>query len=259
LWFQEYKTWKKNSPALYDYISTTALEWPSLSIDWLPDVEVLVLSLRVQIFILTRFFNILILRDKGKPYTVHRLVVGTDTNNEEQNFLRIYRVIVPKFIDEDEETGLNSDNYDQDKRGQSCPACLKARRINLRLLNYHLIELRSHTIPSSIPTRLSPIQNIPHPSCVNRARHMPHNPDLIATKCGDASGRVLIFDRTKHGDYEDDKALQEELSKLGGKGGRWEIELKGCQSEGFPISWNPTKEGEGHFLSGGEDGRILHW
>jgi hypothetical protein len=36
---EEYKIWKKNSPFLYDLVVTHALEWPSLSVQWLPDIE----------------------------------------------------------------------------------------------------------------------------------------------------------------------------------------------------------------------------
>lgn len=41
LWFcaQEYKIWRKNTPFLYDLVVTHALEWPSLTVQWLPDVE----------------------------------------------------------------------------------------------------------------------------------------------------------------------------------------------------------------------------
>lgn len=34
---EEYKIWKKNTPFLYDLIMTHALEWPSLTVQWLPD------------------------------------------------------------------------------------------------------------------------------------------------------------------------------------------------------------------------------
>lgn len=34
----EYKIWKKNSPFLYDTVITSALEWPSLTVSWLPEV-----------------------------------------------------------------------------------------------------------------------------------------------------------------------------------------------------------------------------
>ena len=30
--------WKKNTPFLYDLVMTHALEWPSLTVQWLPDV-----------------------------------------------------------------------------------------------------------------------------------------------------------------------------------------------------------------------------
>lgn len=36
---QEYKIWKKNSPFLYDLVITHALDWPSLTCQWLPDKE----------------------------------------------------------------------------------------------------------------------------------------------------------------------------------------------------------------------------
>jgi hypothetical protein len=36
---EEYKIWKKNAPFLYDLVLTHALEWPSLTIEWLPDKE----------------------------------------------------------------------------------------------------------------------------------------------------------------------------------------------------------------------------
>ena len=34
----EYKIWKKNTPFLYDLVITHALEWPSLTAQWLPEV-----------------------------------------------------------------------------------------------------------------------------------------------------------------------------------------------------------------------------
>lgn len=33
---EEYKIWKKNTPYLYDLVITHALEWPSLTCQWLP-------------------------------------------------------------------------------------------------------------------------------------------------------------------------------------------------------------------------------
>lgn len=36
---EEYKIWKKNTPFLYDLVMTHALEWPSLTVQWLPDIN----------------------------------------------------------------------------------------------------------------------------------------------------------------------------------------------------------------------------
>ena len=54
---EEYKIWKKNTPFLYDLVMTHALEWPSLTAQWLPDVS----------------------RPEGKDYSLHRLILGTHT------------------------------------------------------------------------------------------------------------------------------------------------------------------------------------
>lgn len=35
----EYRLWKKNTPYLYDLLITHALDWPSLTCQWFPDVE----------------------------------------------------------------------------------------------------------------------------------------------------------------------------------------------------------------------------
>ena len=46
---EEYKIWKKNTPFLYDVVMTHALEWPSLTVQWLPDVTKCVAWVRVDI------------------------------------------------------------------------------------------------------------------------------------------------------------------------------------------------------------------
>lgn len=38
-WSKEYKVWKKNAVFLYDVIISTALDWPTLTTQWLPDVQ----------------------------------------------------------------------------------------------------------------------------------------------------------------------------------------------------------------------------
>ena len=54
-------------------VMTHALEWPSLTVQWLPDVT----------------------RPEGKDYSLHRLILGTHTSSDEQNHLVIASVQLP--------------------------------------------------------------------------------------------------------------------------------------------------------------------
>jgi hypothetical protein len=84
----EYKIWKKNTPFLYDLVKTHALEWPSLTVQWLPEVTVL----------------------EGENFNVHRLLLGTHTSDAEQNHLMIATVPVAK-------PDLDASHYDAEKAG----------------------------------------------------------------------------------------------------------------------------------------------
>jgi len=107
----------------------------------------------------------------NKPYTTHRLLLGTHTSGQAPDYLQIATVQIPS------RSGPGADVLDRtaydDERG----------------------ELGGHTLPAS-QARINVVQKINHQGEVNRARYMPQNPDLIATKA--VSGEVLIFDRTKH-------------------------------------------------------------
>ncbi|KAK4189660.1 WD40-repeat-containing domain protein [Podospora australis] len=84
---EEYKTWKKNSPFLYDMILSTALEWPTLTIQWFPDVK----------------------DAPDRNFKVHRLLLGTHTAPEKPNYLQIAEVEIPNF------TTPNPHDYDEDR------------------------------------------------------------------------------------------------------------------------------------------------
>lgn len=87
---EEYKIWKKNTPFLYDLVMTHALEWPSLTAQWLPDVT----------------------RPEGKDYSLHRLVLGTHTSDE-QNHLLIASVQLPN-----DNAQFDATHYDSEKGGE---------------------------------------------------------------------------------------------------------------------------------------------
>lgn len=112
-----------------------------------------------------------ICRPQNKPYTTHRLLLGTHTSGQAQDYLQIATVQMPKRDSSPTSDKLDRGDYDDD-RG----------------------ELGGHTIPPQ--PKIQIIQKINHSGEVNRARYMPQNPDLIATKA--VTGEVLVFDRTKH-------------------------------------------------------------
>ena len=67
---EEYKVWKKNSPFLYDKVLTHSLEWPSLTVQWQNEVSV----------------------DNDRQVSIHKIVLGTHTSGDEQNYLMIGEV-----------------------------------------------------------------------------------------------------------------------------------------------------------------------
>ncbi|KAI8378084.1 WD40-repeat-containing domain protein [Choanephora cucurbitarum] len=83
--------WKKNSPFLYDLVITHALEWPSLTCQWFPDVEDV----------------------PDKNYRLQHLLLGTHTNDDEPNYLQIASVRLPKeYTSEDAVMEENQDSHD---------------------------------------------------------------------------------------------------------------------------------------------------
>ncbi|KAI5303734.1 Histone acetyltransferase type B subunit 2 [Ascosphaera pollenicola] len=190
---EEYKTWKKNAPFLYDMILSTALEWPTLTTQWLPDKQEV----------------------PGKPYSTHRLLLGTHTSNGAQNYLQIAQVQlpnprIPAVEDYDEERG-EIGGYGGSKKA-----------------------------PMEIKFNI--VQKIDHKGEVNKARYQPQNPNIIATMCTD--GRVMIWDRTKHGSFPTGEVNPQ-------------LELLGHTKEGFGISWSPHLTG--HLATGAEDTTVRLW
>ena len=55
---EEYKIWKKNTPFLYDLVMTHALEWPSLTAQWLPDVTRYFINQNILYYFLIIFFTV---------------------------------------------------------------------------------------------------------------------------------------------------------------------------------------------------------
>jgi histone-binding protein RBBP4 len=71
---EEYAVWKKNTPFLYDLIISHPLEWPSLTVHWVPAAP--------------------------QPYAdpslaVHKLILGTHTSDDYPNYLMVADALLP--------------------------------------------------------------------------------------------------------------------------------------------------------------------
>ncbi|KAK6916726.1 Histone-binding protein RBBP4, N-terminal [Dillenia turbinata] len=71
---EEFLVWKKNSPFLYDLIISQPLEWPSLTVQWVPSQSV----------------------SSVGSFSVHKLILGTYTSDDYPNFLMIADAHLPK-------------------------------------------------------------------------------------------------------------------------------------------------------------------
>lgn len=101
---EEYKIWKKNSPFLYDLVLTHAFEWPTLTMQWFPDVERFLFRLAFYLF--------LWFRRSDKDYHVHRMITGTHTSDNEPNYLQIVSVSLPN-----EQATIDLRKYDEENNG----------------------------------------------------------------------------------------------------------------------------------------------
>ncbi|KAB2111071.1 Histone acetyltransferase type B subunit 2 [Alternaria gaisen] len=158
---EEYKIWKKNSVFLYDMLYGRALEWPTLTTQWLPDKKPV----------------------EGTNMSQHRVILGTHTSNQAQNYLQIAHCEIPDF-----------------------------RVPDLSELNEERGEIGGHG-NAKRPFDFKIVQKINHPGEVNKARYQPQNPDIIASLCVD--GKVLIFDRTKHPLQPKDDSIKFEAELVG--------------------------------------------
>lgn len=130
---QEYDLWKSNVPLMYDFVSETKLTWPSLTIQWLPD------------------------NGSTSPQK-QDLLLGTHTSGEEDNYLKIASVELPKEI------ALSSVEDDEHN------------------------ELSTENVKSNI--RIT--KKFKHDLEITRARYMPQQNNIVATINGE--GTLYIYD-----------------------------------------------------------------
>lgn len=134
-------------------------------------------------------------RPEGKDYSVHRLILGTHTSDE-QNHLVIASVQLPN-----DDAQFDTSHYDSDKRGgyidkERMYNAFTSYFIYLQLANIFLYFPEEFGGFGSVNGKIEIDIKINHEGEVNRARYMPQNPCIIATKT--PTSDVLVFDYTKH-------------------------------------------------------------
>lgn len=90
----EYRIWKKNAVYLYDLMISTRLTWPSLTVQWYPDIE----------------------QVDGGRLKRHKLLLGTQTSGQSKEFLRIVSIDLPEeTLSNGERIVPNLSKYDAEK------------------------------------------------------------------------------------------------------------------------------------------------
>lgn len=79
---EEYKIWKRNVPFMYDFMMTRAVEWPSPTVQWFPEVETVSDEIRGET-------------------KVQRILLGTNTQIA-KNYLTIASVTLPVYVDREQ-------------------------------------------------------------------------------------------------------------------------------------------------------------
>ncbi|CAD8189551.1 unnamed protein product [Paramecium pentaurelia] len=158
---EEYKIWKKNAPFLYDLAISHPVEWPSLTVQWLPKKET----------------------PPGQDYSIHKLIIGTNTGDNEMNSLMIAKVRLPR----DSDVQQDPSEYKQNEPSGIGKATGESR-----------IE---------IDVRIN------HEGEVNRARYMPQKSNIIATFT--TKGEIHIFDYIKHPSQPSNNLVKPDLKLVG--------------------------------------------
>ena len=152
----------------YDVVMTHALEWPSLTCQWLPTVK-----------------------NAGSTASEHSLLLGTHTTGE-QNYLMVASCNLPK----DDAVIDNRTNKENDSKENASPAAAYDEERK---------EVGGFGHASSNIGKIEIRMKVKHQGEVNRARYMPQNHFFVATRGPEA--QVYVFDLSKHPSFPDDNSV----------------------------------------------------
>lgn len=206
-----YRIWKKNAPFLYDYITTHSLLWPSLTVQFFPDLEK-PLSKEARLDPFQDFKKADANESKSEnEISIQRILLGTFTLGQSTDSISILQL--PYY------TNLN-------------------KNLTIDKLDYNH-EKEEFELTKVAKKKINVLQKINHWGDVNKLRYMPQNPDVIASS--NNLGNLVIYDRTKHASFknsligEDTEINKPQLHLIN----EWNL----SDSDIFAIDWNKQKEG----------------
>jgi len=252
----EYKIWKKNTPYLYDFVMTHALEWPSLTCQWLPTTKDVKVSGSGE----GADGNGTNGDGNGPKVSAveHGLLLGTHTTGE-QNYLMLANVNLPKSdavldnrtADDGEEK--KSDDYYNEPEDGGKPKAAAARAAAQDsqdsapvMSNYddERNELGGFGQASSGVGKITVRMKVKHEGEVNRARYQPQNHFVVASR--GPSSEVYIWDLSKHPSFPAKDAPFAPQAVC-----------VGHTKEGYGLCWSPHTAGR--LISGSEDTTVCLW
>lgn len=261
---QEYKIWKKNTPFLYDFVMTHGLEWPSLTCQWLPTKKTLNGGKEVGAV-------------GGESMNVaeqHELLVGTHTTGE-QNYLLVATVNLPRedavidnrtladSKDKDGETGGPKKKQKTEEGGAKPPEPSPKSTIDAPNPATNYNEEKDELGTYGNIDRVGKIDikmKIPHDGEVNRARYMPQNHFVVATR--GPSDDVYVWDLSKHPSFPAEaKGLAPPGAPAPTITPNPQVICRGHEGEGYGVEWCsvPGAENEGRLVTCAEDGTVRVW
>ena len=252
----EYKIWKKNTPYLYDFVMTHALEWPSLTCQWLPTTKDVKVSGSGE----GADGNGTNGDGNGPKVSAveHGLLLGTHTTGE-QNYLMLANVNLPKSdavldnrtADDGEEKKSDDNDNEPEDDGKPKAAAARAAAQDSQdsapvMSNYddERNELGGFGQASSGVGKITVRMKVKHEGEVNRARYQPQNHFVVASR--GPSSEVYIWDLSKHPSFP---AANAPFAP--------QAVCVGHTKEGYGLCWSPHTAGR--LISGSEDTTVCLW
>lgn len=216
----KYRIWKKNTPVLYSLLQTSTLLWPSLTIEWFPDVEM------------------------DRSVNTQRLLLGSYSSGFNRfESIELCKVNIPSNLDK---LTLEDCTYDPEREEFFASELPEVGN-----------QAKDENTKCKGPLQV--VQEIPHEGDINKARLMPQNPDLIATMSNSGTVCIFdrtkkpnsfdLYDLTHRVNGEDEKGgmadIQLKFHMSEGWGLDWnknkEGELVTGSNDGMIAVWDIRK------------------